>query len=118
MIKKSALAAIDLGSNSIRLVCAYLQGPPFNAMKILSKKLIVVRLGEGFEPDRHLKPSAMDRAIVALKDLSCQIRGSHIDQIQVVTTGVVMLSIFVYGTTLWTYFTFFKKEKEAVLFKK
>lgn len=37
---------------------------------------------------------------------------------EVVTTGVVMMSIFVYGTTLWTYFTFFKKEKEASLFKK
>jgi len=37
---------------------------------------------------------------------------------EVVTTGVVMMSIFVYGTTLWTYFTFFKKEKEASIFMK
>ncbi len=37
---------------------------------------------------------------------------------EVVTTGVVMMSIFVYGTTLWTYFTFFQKAKEASLFKK
>lgn len=35
---------------------------------------------------------------------------------EVVTTGVVMMSIFVYGTTLWTYFTFFKKEEEKKLF--
>ena len=35
---------------------------------------------------------------------------------EVVTTGVVMLSIFVYGTTLWGYFTFFKKEDEKKLF--
>ena len=33
-----------------------------------------------------------------------------------VTIGVVVLSIFVYGITLWTYFTFFKKEKENKLF--
>ncbi len=33
-----------------------------------------------------------------------------------VTIGVVGLSIFVYGTTLWTYFTFFKKEEEKKLF--
>ena len=33
-----------------------------------------------------------------------------------VTIGVVVLSIFVYGTTLWTYFTFFKKDKEKKLF--
>ncbi|MEN8726582.1 MAG: cation:proton antiporter [Sulfurovum sp.] len=35
---------------------------------------------------------------------------------EVVTTGVVMMSIFVYGTTLWAYFTFFKKEEEKKLF--
>jgi CPA1 family monovalent cation:H+ antiporter len=35
---------------------------------------------------------------------------------EVVTTGVVMLSIFVYGTTLWAYFTFFRKEEEKKLF--
>ncbi len=33
-----------------------------------------------------------------------------------VTIGVVVLSIFVYGTTLWIYFTFFKKEEEKKLF--
>jgi CPA1 family monovalent cation:H+ antiporter len=37
---------------------------------------------------------------------------------EVVTVGVVMMSIFVYGTTLWTYFTFFKKEEEKSIFKK
>ena len=36
---------------------------------------------------------------------------------EVVTVGVVMMSIFVYGTTLWTYFTFFKKEDEKSIFK-
>ncbi len=42
----------------------------------------------------------------------------HKEFFEVVTTGVVMMSIFVYGTTLWTYFTFFKKEKETILFQK
>ena len=42
----------------------------------------------------------------------------HKEFFEVVTTGVVMMSIFVYGTTLWTYFTFFKKEKEVSLFQK
>ncbi len=37
---------------------------------------------------------------------------------EVVTVGVVILSIFVYGTTLWTYFTFFKKKEEKSIFKK
>jgi len=41
----------------------------------------------------------------------------HKEFFEIVTTGVVMMSIFVYGTTLWTYFTFFKKEEEKRIFK-
>ncbi len=36
---------------------------------------------------------------------------------EAVTTGVVILSIFVYGTVLWVYFTFLRKETEARLFE-
>ena len=43
---------------------------------------------------------------------------SHKEMFEAVTIGVVVLSIFVYGTTLWTYFTFFKKEEEKSIFKK
>jgi CPA1 family monovalent cation:H+ antiporter len=42
----------------------------------------------------------------------------HKELFEIVTTGVVMLSIFVYGTVLWAYFTFFKKEEEPSIFKK
>jgi CPA1 family monovalent cation:H+ antiporter len=42
----------------------------------------------------------------------------HKEFFEIVTTGVVMMSIFVYGTTLWTYFTFFKKEEEKSIFTK
>jgi len=41
----------------------------------------------------------------------------HKELFEAVTIGVVVLSIFVYGTTLWTYFTFFKKEEEKSIFK-
>jgi CPA1 family monovalent cation:H+ antiporter len=34
-----------------------------------------------------------------------------------VTIGVVILSIFVYGVTLWSYFTFFRKKKEISILK-
>ncbi len=41
---------------------------------------------------------------------------AHKEMFEAVTIGVVVLSIFVYGTILWTYFTFFKKEEETKLF--
>lgn len=38
---------------------------------------------------------------------------------EVITTGVVALSIFVYGTVLWVYFTFYiyKKRSESLNFQ-
>jgi len=42
---------------------------------------------------------------------------AHKELFEAVTIGVVVLSIFVYGTTLWTYFTFFKKDEEKSIFK-
>jgi exopolyphosphatase/guanosine-5'-triphosphate,3'-diphosphate pyrophosphatase len=89
MLNKSVLSAIDLGSNSIRLVCADLKDQPLNTMKVLSRKLKVARLAEGFEPDRYLIPSAMDRAVSALTEFVSQIPQSHRDQVHVVATGVV-----------------------------
>ena len=41
----------------------------------------------------------------------------HKEMFEAVTIGVVVLSIFVYGITLWSYFTFFKKEEESKLFR-
>lgn len=42
----------------------------------------------------------------------------HKELFEVITTGVVVLSIFVYGTVLWAYFTFVKKEVEVLKIKK
>ncbi len=42
---------------------------------------------------------------------------AHKEMFEAVTIGVVVLSIFVYGITLWSYFTFFKREEERRLFR-
>ena len=39
------------------------------------------------------------------------------EMFEAVTIGVVVLSIFVYGVTLWVYFALFKKEDKTKLFK-
>jgi len=39
------------------------------------------------------------------------------EMFEAVTIGVVVLSIFAYGVTLWGYFSFFKKEDKGKLFK-
>jgi len=42
----------------------------------------------------------------------------HKELFEAVTVGVVVMSIFVYGITLWAYFTFFKKEEKKSIFVK
>ncbi len=42
---------------------------------------------------------------------------AHKEMFEAVTIGVVVLSIFVYGTVLWSYFTFFKRKEEKRIFK-
>ncbi len=39
------------------------------------------------------------------------------EMFEAVTIGVVILSIFVYGIILWSYFSFFKKEQKSSLFQ-
>jgi len=43
---------------------------------------------------------------------------AHKELFEMVTVGVVMMSIFVYGTVLWTYFSFFKSEEPTNIFNK
>ncbi len=43
---------------------------------------------------------------------------AHKEMFEAVTIGVVILSIFVYGITLWSYFTFKKEDKEKSLFRR
>jgi len=88
-LKKLPSAAIDIGSNSIRLICGYPQSNPQNSLKIYVRELKVVRLGESFEPDKILKPSAIKRAIKVIKELTSQIQGYSFNQVHMVTTGVV-----------------------------
>ena len=86
----SSLAAIDLGSNTLRLECAVsMQGHPPHNLKVFSRRLWIVRLGEGFDSRNNLIPSSMDRAILALKDLVSMIRDYDSSSIHFVTTGVV-----------------------------
>ncbi len=63
-LTQSNYAAIDLGTNSCRLVVATPTTTSFRVVETFSK---VVRLGEGIINDNQLSPQAMRRTIHALK---------------------------------------------------
>jgi exopolyphosphatase/guanosine-5'-triphosphate,3'-diphosphate pyrophosphatase len=70
------VAAIDLGSNSFRLLIARIKG---RKMRTIAKRLVPVRLGQGLGSSGRLSPEATDRAITALEEFNGEMAGYNID---------------------------------------
>ena len=61
------VAAIDCGTNSIRLLIADID-PERNRLTDLSRQMKIVRLGEGVDRAGRLAPAALDRTMAALRE--------------------------------------------------
>lgn len=77
------LAAIDLGTNSCRLLVARIQG---NSLKIIDSFSRVVRLGEGIQKSGILSASAIDRTLEALRICQNKIEHNQAQRLRAVTT--------------------------------
>ncbi len=81
-----ALAAVDIGTNSVHLVVA--RPLPGGLPEILAREKLPVRLGSGFRDMKTLDPDAIDRAIAALQRFR-QIAEAHEADIFAVATSAV-----------------------------
>lgn len=81
------LAAIDIGTNSIRSIVVEVK--PNGDFRILDDEKVAVRLGEGLNEHGLIIPAAMDRAIVALVRLKKIIDGYGVHAIEAVATSAV-----------------------------
>ncbi|HEY3687257.1 MAG TPA: Ppx/GppA phosphatase family protein [Streptosporangiaceae bacterium] len=61
------VAAVDCGTNSIRLLVAELD-PHTGESRDLSRRMEIVRLGQGVDRTGRLNPDALDRTLEALRD--------------------------------------------------
>lgn len=77
------LAAIDLGTNSCRLLVARVQG---NGLKIIDSFSRVVRLGEGIQKSGLLSVSAIERTLEALRVCQSKIEHNQAQRLRAVTT--------------------------------
>ena len=86
MTDPRALAAIDVGTNSVHMVVARLVpgGPP----DFLARERMPVRLGSGGSDMKQLQPDAIDRAVVAL-DQCRRIAEAHQADVAAVATSAV-----------------------------
>ena len=82
----NALAAIDVGTNSVHMVIA--RPVSGGSPEVLARERMPVRLGSGGEDMRRLRPDAIDRAVAAL--VECRhIADAHDAEVVAVATSAV-----------------------------
>jgi len=85
-MKHSRVAAIDCGTNSIRLLIAdvTVQDDGSSSLRDVHREMRIVRLGQGVDATGRLAPEALERTRAALdahiQEHCCMVRGSIVTQ--------------------------------------
>ena len=79
------VAAIDCGTNSIRLLIAdlYVDG----TMREVSRDMVIVRLGQGVDKTGQFATDALERTFAACQLFAQTIAGSGVDQVKFIATS-------------------------------
>lgn len=81
------VAAIDCGTNSVRLLVADLPADGGGELTDLVRRMEIVRLGEGVDRTGRLAPAAIARTRAALADYAGQIRRLGAERVRMVATS-------------------------------
>lgn len=81
------VAAIDCGTNSVRLLVADLPESGDGALIDLTRRMEIVRLGEGVDRTGRLAPQAIARTRAALADYEAEIRRLGAERVRMVATS-------------------------------
>ena len=80
------VAAIDCGTNSIRLLVADVD-PAAGTLTDVDRRLEIVRLGQGVDKTGRLAPEALERTLAALAGYARIIQDSHVTGVRMVATS-------------------------------
>jgi exopolyphosphatase/guanosine-5'-triphosphate,3'-diphosphate pyrophosphatase len=78
------VAAVDCGTNSIRLLVADVTG---GGLRDVHREMRVVRLGQGVDATGRLAPEALERTRVALADYTAVLRRKGVERVRMVATS-------------------------------
>lgn len=82
------VAAIDCGTNSIRLLIADpVQGNGRTVLRDVHREMRIVRLGQGVDATGVLAPAALERTCAALTDYAALARDTGVERIRMVATS-------------------------------
>lgn len=85
--RMTRVAAIDCGTNSIRLLVADAPAVPGAPLVDVVRRLELVRLGQGVDRTGRLAPEAIERTRVALRSYAEQIAALGVRQVRMVATS-------------------------------
>lgn len=80
------VAAVDCGTNSIRLLVADVN-PATGELRELDRRMTIVRLGQGVDKTGRLAPEALERTFVACREYAEVIREKGADKVRFVATS-------------------------------
>jgi exopolyphosphatase/guanosine-5'-triphosphate,3'-diphosphate pyrophosphatase len=86
-MKKSRIAAIDIGTNSIRCIIA--EATQDGKYKILDDEKATVRLGEKLAMTGVISPEASNRALEAIRRFHKLVSGLNVESVEAVATSAV-----------------------------
>lgn len=81
------LAAIDVGTNSLRLIVA--EAAPDSTYRVLDDEKAVTRLGRGFAASGRLHPEAMEESVLAIARMKSIAEGYNVGMLRVIGTAAV-----------------------------
>jgi exopolyphosphatase/guanosine-5'-triphosphate,3'-diphosphate pyrophosphatase len=80
------VAALDCGTNSIRLLIAE-ENPGASTFTEISRKMSIVKLGEGVDRNKAFLPDAISRTLAALKIFAADIAEAKVEQVRFCATS-------------------------------
>jgi len=84
IINLSRVAAIDCGTNSIRLLIADISGGKF---KEVLRDMEIVRLGQGVDENKSFHPDAINRTLATVEKFKSQLAGKGVEKIRFCATS-------------------------------
>src|SRR5260221_4762551 len=84
----SRVAAIDIGTNSVRLLVADIDGPSRDArLTTVERRTQITRLGQGVNEARRLDPDAIARTVAVLREYHEVIRSLDAGRVRMTATS-------------------------------
>ncbi len=80
------VAAVDIGTNSVRLLVGDVESPA-GALRTIDRRMHITRLGQGVDSARRLAPEAVERTLTVLREYQDAIESNGVTRVRATATS-------------------------------